>query len=56
MFGEHVRDEGVGVAVAHSVLLLQPGDQLHSLAGGRARISAFHSAIGRPYFFSIEGK
>jgi hypothetical protein len=29
VFGERVRNEGIGVAMAHAVLLLQPSDVLH---------------------------
>jgi hypothetical protein len=50
-----MRHQGIRVAIAHAVLLLEPGDQLHVLGRRVARIRAFHSAMGRPYFASIDG-
>ncbi len=44
------------MAVAQAVLVLSQETSSMCLVSGEERISSFHSAIGRPYFFSIDGK
>jgi hypothetical protein len=56
VLGERVRDQGVGVPVAQTVLGLSQLTISMCLVSGEDRMRSFRSATGRPYFFSIDGK
>ena len=53
---ERPADKRVGVPVPHAMLRLQVAHDGHVLSRPQSATICCHSAIGRPYFFSMDGK